>query len=223
MKSTFHRLAYSTTLKSDFRDRASYASSLSVAYSDSGNWRRSCSSCRREGAMTMSMSFVDRGMPCAELANEPVTKYRMPAVSSAARNFSKTGPTLNVLSRSHRRYEERSAQSLAPNTPDGDVGCLPSRWREPRRSSRRRSVRDPTGRLPGRAAAESLRREESCRGLALEDDNTVCLCGRWGTAGDDTGGPTPSSSYRSLSDTATGIHAARDCRATSRRGRRAAE
>jgi len=40
--------------------------------------------------MTMSISFVARGTPCTELANDPVTMYEMLASSRAARTFLST-------------------------------------------------------------------------------------------------------------------------------------
>ena len=55
------------------------------------------------------MSLVERGIPCAELANEPVTKYGMSAASSAARNFSKTGLTVNAKTRTVKDLKKRSA------------------------------------------------------------------------------------------------------------------
>jgi hypothetical protein len=63
------------TLNWDLRFNASNASSSLVPNCDGGNcFRRRVNAEGVDGAITMSISFVDRGMPCAELANDPETK-----------------------------------------------------------------------------------------------------------------------------------------------------
>src|ERR1043165_3709847 len=109
------------------RRNASSTSSLFVANSDGENCASSASSCSRVGEITMSMSFVARGTPCAELANDPVTKYGIPAASRAARNFSKTSFVLNASYRCRIPTREMFGQLHVPKIPD-DGGESQQMW-----------------------------------------------------------------------------------------------
>src|ERR1041385_5905951 len=107
-------------LNDDRYRKASFTSSLLVAKSEGENSAINALSCSRVGEMTMSMSFVARGTPCAELANEPVTKYGIPAASRAARNFSKTSLTLNASYRCRTAKLRMSDRPRARSNRDDD-------------------------------------------------------------------------------------------------------
>ena len=82
--------------------------------------------------MTISMSLVDLGTPCAELANDPVTKYGTPDDSSATRSFSKTalalkGSSSRAVHQSQESARHRVVRIFGMSAPDPVNGGFPYR------------------------------------------------------------------------------------------------